>query len=152
MKDCDNVISDLEKFLPYVDNWSVCDTISPKVFKKNREKIITKILSWIKSDHTYICRFGIGMIMQLYLEDEYFKTSYLDIVAKIRIEDYYINMMRAWLFQVALVKKWEITIKYIENNSLDIFTHNKTISKSCDSYRIDKTKKEYLKSLRRREK
>ena len=152
MKDYDKAISELEKFLPYVDNWAVCDTISPKVFKKNREKIITKILSWIKSDHTYICRFGIGMIMQLYLEDEYFKTSYLDIVAKIRIEDYYINMMRAWLFQVALVKKWEITIKYIENNSLDIFTHNKTISKSCDSYRIDKTKKEYLKSLRRREK
>ena len=150
MKDCDKVISDLEKFLPYVDNWAVCDTISPKVFKKNREKIITKILSWIKSDHTYICRFGIEMIMQLYLEDEYFKTSYLDIVAKIRIEDYYINMMRAWLFQVALVKKWEITIKYIENNILDIFTHNKTISKSCDSYRIDKTKKEYLKNLRRR--
>ena len=150
MKDCDNVISDLEKFLLYVDNWAVCDTISPKVFKKNREKIITKILSWIKSDHTYICRFGIEMIMQLYLEDEYFKTLYLDIVAKIRIEDYYINMMRAWLFQVALVKKWEITIKYIENNSLDIFTHNKTISKSCDSYRIDKTKKEYLKNLRRR--
>ena len=150
MKDYDIVISELEKFLPYVDNWAVCDTISPKVFKKNREKIITKILSWIKSDHTYICRFGIGMIMQLYLEDEYFKTSYLDIVAKIKIEDYYINMMRAWLFQVALVKKWEITIKYIENNSLDIFTHNKTISKSCDSYRIDKTKKEYLKNLRRR--
>ena len=150
MKDCDKAISDLEKFLLYVDNWAVCDTISPKVFKKNREKIITKILSWIKSDHTYICRFGIGMIMQLYLEDEYFKTSYLDIVAKIRIEDYYINMMRAWLFQVALVKKWEITIKYIENNSLDIFTHNKTISKSCDSYRIDKIKKEYLKNLRRR--
>ena len=150
MKDCDIVISELEKFLPYVDNWAVCDTISPKVFKKNREKIITKVLSWIKSDHTYICRFGIGMIMQLYLEDEYFKTSYLDIVAKIRIEDYYINMMRAWLFQVALVKKWDITIKYIENNSLDIFTHNKTISKSCDSYRIDKTKKEYLKNLRRR--
>ena len=152
MKECDKAISELEKFLPYVDNWAVCDTISPKVFKKNREKIITKILLWIKSDHTYICRFGIGMIMQLYLEDEYFKTSYLDIVAKIRIEDYYINMMRAWLFQVALVKKWEITIKYIENNSLDIFTHNKTISKSCDSDRIDKTKKEYLKSLRRREK
>ena len=152
MKECDKTISELEKFLPYVDNWAVCDTISPKVFKKNREKIITKILSWIKSDHTYICRFGIGMIMQLYLEDEYFKTSYLDIVAKIRIEDYYINMMRAWLFQVALVKKWEITIKYIENNSLDIFTHNKTISKSCDSYRIDKIKKEYLESLRRREK
>ena len=152
MKECDKAISELEKFLPYVDNWAVCDTISPKVFKKNREKIITKILSWIKSDHTYICRFGIGMIMQLYLEDEYFKTSYLDIVAKIRIEDYYINMMRAWLFQVALVKKWDITIKYIENNSLDIFTHNKTISKSCDSYRIDKIKKEYLKSLRRREK
>ena len=152
IKDCDIVISELEKFLPYVDNWAVCDTISPKVFKKNREKIITKVLSWIKNDHTYICRFGIGMIMQLYLEDEYFKTSYLDIVAKIRIEDYYINMMRAWLFQVALVKKWDITIKYIENNSLDIFTHNKTISKSCDSYRIDKIKKEYLKSLRRREK
>ena len=149
MKECDKAISELEKFLPYVDNWAVCDTISPKVFKKNREKIITKILLWIKSDHTYICRFGIGMIMQLYLEDEYFKTSYLDIVAKIRIEDYYINMMRAWTFQGVLVKQWKEAIVYIEKELLDKFTHNKTISKSCESYRIDKEKKEYLSSLKR---
>ena len=150
MKEYDKVIINLEKFLPYVDNWAVCDSISPKILKKNREKVITNVLSWIKSNHTYVCRFGIGMIMQLYLEDEYFKKSYLDIIAEIKTEDYYINMMRAWTFQVALVKKWKEAIKYIEKGLLDEFTHNKTISKSCDSYKIEKEKKEYLKTLRRK--
>ena len=150
MKDYNKVITNLEKFLPYVDNWAVCDSISPKIFKKNREKVITNVLSWIKSNHTYVSRFGIGMIMQLYLENEYFKKSYLDIIAEIKTEDYYINMMRAWTFQVALVKKWKEAIKYIEKGLLDEFTHNKTISKSCDSYKIEKEKKEYLKTLRRK--
>lgn len=150
MKDYDKVILNLEEFLPYVDNWAVCDIISPKIFKKNREKAIVNILSWVKHDNTYICRFGIGMIMQLYLEDEYFKRSYLDIIAEIKTEDYYINMMRAWTFQVALVKQWKEAIVYIEKELLDKFTHNKTISKSCESYRIDKGKKEYLKTLRRK--
>ena len=150
MKDYDKVIINLEKFLPYVDNWAVCDSISPKIFKKNREKAIVNVLSWIKSNHTYVCRFGIGMIMQLYLEDEYFKKSYLDIIAEIKTEDYYINMMRAWTFQVALVKQWKEAIVYIEKGLLDEFTHNKTISKSCDSYKIEKEKKEYLKTLRRK--
>ena len=150
MKDYNKVITNLEKFLPYVDNWAVCDSISPKIFIKNREKAITNVLSWIKSNHTYVCRFGIGMIMQLYLEDEYFKKTYLDIIAKIKTEDYYINMMRAWTFQVALVKQWEEAIVYIEKGLLDEFTHNKTISKSCDSYKVEKEKKEYLKTLRRK--
>ena len=150
MKDYNKVITNLEKFLPYVDNWAVCDSISPKIFKKNREKAIVNVLSWIKSNHTYVCRFGIGMIMQLYLEDEYFKKTYLDIIAKIKTEDYYINMMRAWTFQVALVKQWKEAIVYIEKGLLDEFTHNKTISKSCDSYKIEKEKKEYLKTLRRK--
>ena len=150
MKDYNKVITNLEKFLPYVDNWAVCDSISPKILKKNREKVITNVLSWIKSNHTYVCRFGIGMIMQLYLEDEYFKKTYLDIIAKIKTEDYYINMMRAWTFQVALVKQWKEAIVYIEKGLLDEFTHNKTISKSCDSYKVEKEKKEYLKTLRRK--
>ena len=150
MKDYDKVIINLEKFLPYVDNWAVCDSISPKIFKKNREKAIVNVLSWIKSNHTYVCRFGIGMIMQLYLENEYFKKSYLDKIAEIKIEDYYINMMRAWTFQVAIVKQWKEAIVYIEKGLLDEFTHNKTISKSCDSYKIEKEKKEYLKTLRRK--
>ena len=150
MKDYDKVIISLEKFLPYVDNWAVCDIISPKIFKKNREKAIVNILSWIKSDHTYICRFGIGMIMQLYLENEYFKKSYLDIIVEIKTGDYYINMMRAWTFQAALAKRWEDAIIYIEKGMLDDFTHNKTISKSCDSLKIGKDKKEYLKTLRRK--
>ena len=150
MKEYDKVIINLEKFLPYVDNWAVCDSISPKIFKKNREKAIVNVLSWIKSNHTYVCRFGIGMIMQLYLENEYFKKSYLDKIAEIKIEDYYINMMRAWTFQVAIVKQWKEAIVYIEKGLLDEFTHNKTISKSCDSYKIEKEKKEYLKTLRRK--
>ena len=150
MKDYDKAIIGLEKFLPYVDNWAVCDIISPKIFKKNREKAIVNILSWIKSKHIYTCRFGIGMIMELYLEEGYFKKEYLDIIVEIKTEEYYINMMRAWLFQVALVKQWKEAIVYIEKGLLDKFTHNKTISKSCESYRIDKEKKEYLKTLRRK--
>ena len=150
MKEYEKVIINLEKFLPYVDNWAICDSISPKIFKKNREKAIENVLSWMKSNHTYVCRFGIGMIMQLYLENEYFKKSYLDIIAEIKTEDYYINMMRAWTFQVALVKQWKEAIVYIEKGLLDEFTHNKTISKSCDSYKVEKEKKEYLKTLRRK--
>ena len=119
ISDYEEALSEIDKLLPYVDNWAVCDIISPKILKKNREKAIVNILSWIKSDHTYICRFGIGMIMQLYLEDEYFKKSYLDIIAEIKTEEYYINMMRAWLFQVALVKQWKEAIVYIKKELLD---------------------------------
>lgn len=150
IKEWEKAVEKLEEFLPYVDNWAVCDTISPKAFKKYRKNqvIIEKIIEWLKSNETYTCRFGLNMIMSYYLEDS-FRIEYLDMAAKIRSEEYYVNMMIAWLFATALAKQWDSTIKYLENNKLDAWTHNKTIQKARESYRISKEQKEYLKTLKK---
>lgn len=149
MKEYDAIISHLEAFLPYVDNWAVCDIMSPKAFKKNKEKLILKVNEWIRSKHTYTCRFGMEMLMSHYL-DEDFKPEYLELPASVRSDEYYVNMMTAWFFATALTKQWESAIPYIENERLDIRTHNKTIQKATESYRITDTQKDYLKKLKRR--
>ena len=148
INDYDLVIKLLDEFLPYVDNWAVCDIMSPKVFKKNKDKLINNIYSWIKSKNTYTCRFGIGILMSYYLDDN-FKTEYLDMVSKIQSDEYYINMMIAWFFATALAKKWDETIVYIENNKLDKWVCNKAIQKSIESRRITDSQKEYLKSFKK---
>lgn len=147
-KEYDKSIEYVEAFLPYVDNWAVCDTLSPKVFKKNKDKLIRKADEWSHSKETYTCRFGLKMIMTHFL-DEDFKQEYLDYPASIRSDEYYINMMIAWLFATALAKQWEATIPYIEENRMEKWTHNKTIQKAVESYRITPEQKEYLKTLRR---
>ena len=147
IKDYDECLEYVEKFLPYVDNWATCDQMSPKVFKKNKEKLLERIKVWIKSDKTYTIRFGIGMLMQHYL-DEDFKKEYLKWVSEIKSEEYYVNMMIAWYFATALAKQYEETIKYIEKQKLDKWTHNKTIQKSVESYRITDNQKNYLRSLK----
>lgn len=147
LKDYDQCIFRLNLFLPYVDNWEVCDIISPKVFKKNNIKLIDEIKEWLNSKDEYIIRFGIEILMMYYLDDN-FDISYHDLVSKIRSSDYYVNMMIAWYFATALAKKWDISIKYIEENKLDKWTHNKTIQKAIESYRITKEQKEYLRQLR----
>lgn len=147
LKDYDQCIFRLNLFLPYVDNWEVCDIISPKVFKKNNIKLIDEIQEWLNSKDEYIIRFGIEILMMYYLDDN-FDISYHDLVSKIRSSDYYVNMMIAWYFATALAKKWDISIKYIEENKLDKWTHNKTIQKAIESYRITKEQKEYLRQLR----
>ena len=148
IKDYEKCIELVDKFLPFVDNWAVCDIMSPKIFKKNRDKLIIKIKEWIKSEHTYTCRFGIEMIMSHYL-DEDFKEEYLEMVSKIHSEEYYVQMVIAWLFATALAKQWDATIPYIENQKLDKWIHNKTIQKARESYRITDEQKEYLKGLKR---
>ncbi|MEE5994608.1 MAG: DNA alkylation repair protein [Oscillospiraceae bacterium] len=148
MKDYDTVIAELRRFLPYVDNWATCDQLSPKVFKKHLNKLMEKIKEWIHSDKTYTIRFGIGMLMRWYL-DEHFKPEYLDLVAEIQSEEYYVNMMRAWYFATALAKQYDDTIRIIEENRLDAWTHNKTIQKARESYRISDEQKEHLKTLKR---
>ena len=148
IKDYDTCIIELEKFLPYVDNWAVCDSTSPKIFKKNKEKLIHKILEWSQSDKVYTARFGIGMLMTHFL-DEAFKVEYLDIPASVHSEDYYVQMMVAWFFATALAKQWDATIPYIENGVLDTWVHNKTIQKARESNRITAEQKEYLKTLKR---
>lgn len=149
IKDYDKCLDEVNKFLPYVDNWATCDQMSPKVFKKNHDKLIDNITKWIKSKETYTIRFGIGILMQHFL-DEDFKVEHLKLVANIKSEEYYVNMMRAWYFATALSKQYESTIKYIENNSLDVWTHNKTIQKAIESYRITDKQKEYLRSLKKK--
>ena len=148
IKDYDWCIAEVDKFLPYVDNWAVCDIMSPKVFKKNKEALLTKIVEWSGSEHLYTSRFGIEMLMSHYLDDD-FKPEYLDIPASVHSEEYYLKMMIAWFFATALAKQWDATIPYIENNKLDTWVHNKTIQKARESYRITDAQKEYLKTLKR---
>ena len=149
MKDAEECIRLVDKFLPYVDNWATCDQMSPKVFKKNKKLLLEYVNTWIKSDKTYVKRFAIGMLMEHFL-DEDFKPSYLSKVAKIRSDEYYVNMMTAWYFATALAKQYDRTLPFIEERKLDKWTHNKSIQKAVESYRITPEQKEYLKTLRRK--
>ena len=149
IKDYEECLARVDRFLPYVDNWATCDQMSPKIFKKNRSRLLTSIKGWIDSDKTYVVRFGIGMLMEHFLDEDY-DPSYPEIVCNIRSEEYYINMMMAWYFATALAKQYDSVIPYIEENRLDVWTHNKTIQKSVESYRISDEQKAYLKSLKRK--
>ena len=147
MKDYDQCITYLENFLPYVDNWAVCDLMNPKPFKNNRDKLLEKIKVWIKSNHTYTCRFAMLTLMKHFL-DEDFKTEYLKMPASVHSDEYYVNMMIAWYFATALAKQWDATIPYFEQPVMDKWTHNKAIQKARESYRVTKEQKEYLKTLK----
>ena len=147
LKSFEECVEKLEKFLPYVDNWATCDQTSPKVFKKHKEELLPYIQRWLESKYTYTVRFGIGMLMRHFL-DEDFKQEYVQMVTAVHSEEYYINMEIAWYMATALAKQWESVIPYVEKRMLDPWTQNKTISKAVDSYRITKEQKEYLRTLR----
>lgn len=148
IKDVNEVLKRLNTFLPYVDNWAVCDTIKPKAFKKNDKRIIEEIRKWIASSHTFIARYGIVALFTFFMDDKYEK-DYLDLPLTAISDDYYVNMAIAWFYQVALVKHYDDAVVYLETNRLNDFVHNKTISKCHDSYRLSNEIKEYLKTLRR---
>lgn len=148
MKDYDACIAAVDAFLPYVDNWAVCDILSPKIFKKHKTALLEKIKEWSASKKTYTCRFGIEMLLSHFL-DEDFKPAYLEIPASVHREEYYVRMMMAWFFATALAKQWDATIDYLEDCRLDPWTHNKTIQKARESGRITPKQKEYLKTLKR---
>lgn len=147
MKDYDKCINRLEAFLPYVDNWAVCDIMSPKLFKRYKEDLMTRIKVWVSSEETYTIRFGLGMLMTHFL-DEDFRPEYLDMASSTRSDEYYVNMMIAWFFATALAKQWEVSLPYIEDKRLDDWIHKKAIQKARESLRISKEKKEYLKGLK----
>ena len=147
IKDFDKCIAELEAFLPYIDNWATCDQTSPKVFKKNRNVLLPYIEKWIKSDEPYTVRFAVNMLMQNYLDDD-FKPEYLDMVAGIKSEHYYVQMVIAWYFATALAKQYDYAIKIIEDKRLDKWVHNKTIQKANESYRVTEANKLYLKGLK----
>lgn len=147
IKDFDECIAAVETFLPYIDCWPVSDQSSPKVFKKNHNKLLPYIRKWIASDHVYTARFGIRMLMNEYLGDD-FKEEYLELAASNKGEDYYLKMMVAWYFATALAKRYDESVKYIEERKLDEWVHKKAIQKAVESYRVSDEHKQYLKSFR----
>ena len=146
-KDFDRCIEKLDAFLPYVDNWATCDSMKPKALKKEPDKLVVYIKKWLKSKEVYRVRYAINLLMSFYL-DENFKEEYLKLVADVKSDEYYINMMRAWYFATALAKRWEEALPYIQDKKLDVWTHNKTIQKAQESFRISKENKEKLKELK----
>lgn len=147
IKDFDLCVNEMESFLPYIDNWATCDSPSPKAFKKNPDKILPYLKKWIKSDKTFTIRFGVNMLMRLFL-DERFLPEYPLLVSKIKSDEYYVNMMVAWYFATALAKQYDAIIPYIENKKLAPWTHNKTIQKAIESFRITDEQKAYLRTLK----
>ena len=147
IKDYESCLAEVERFLPYVDNWATCDLPAPKCFEKHKKELITVIRKWISSEKIYVVRYGIGLLLRLYLDAD-FDPAYLELVTAVQSEEYYVNMMIAWYLATALAKQWEETIPYLEERRLSEWVHRKTIQKAVESYRITKEKKEYLRSLR----
>lgn len=148
-RDYDRVLALLEPFLPCVDNWATCDLLRPGVFARHKPELVGEIRHWLASEHSYTVRFGIEMLMLYYL-DEDFAPVYPAMVADVDWEEYYVKMMVAWYFATALAKQYETILPYLEENRLERWTHNKTIQKAVESYRITPEQKEHLKGLRRR--
>ena len=147
IKDYDTCLEELERFLPYIDNWATCDMLAVKVVKNHLDTFIDEVYRWMESDHAYTIRFAISMLMRYYLEDA-FQMEYPEKVAQIRSEEYYVNMMCAWYFATALAKQYDKILPFIEKQKLDVWTHNKTIQKAIESYRITPEQKEYLRGLK----
>lgn len=147
IKDFDACLAAVDAFLPYVDNWATCDMMRPKVFAKHPDRLLPKIREWMASPEPYAVRFGIEMLLCFYLE-EHFDPIYLDWVASVRSDEYYIKMMASWYFATALAKQWEAAIPYLEQRLLDPWVHGKTIQKAVESYRITPEQKVYLKQLK----
>ena len=147
LRDYETCLQEVDRFLPYVDNWATCDQMSPRVFKKHRAELLDAIRRWIASDATHTVRFGVGMLMEHYLDDD-FDPAYLDLVAAIESEEYYVRMMVAWYFATALAKQYDATIPYLEERRLEPWTHNKAIQKAIESRRISPETKDYLRGLK----
>ena len=147
MKDFDACVQAVEDFLPYVDNWATCDQMSPGVFRKNKQALLPYIRCWIASERCYTRRFGTGMLMSHFL-DEDFREEYLRLVSDKRSEEYYVNMMIAWYFATALAKQYEAALPYLENRRLDPWVHNKAIQKAVESFRVSDGHKNYLRTLK----
>lgn len=149
-KDFSKSIAETERLLPYIDNWSTCDQLSPRAFRKHKQALLPYIRQWLGSDRTYTVRFAVKMLMTHFLDDD-FDPAYPEAVANIRSQEYYVNMMRAWYFATALAKQYDATLPYLTQQRLDSWTHNKTIQKAVESYRIPDAVKPCLKSLKRSE-
>ena len=146
-KDYEKCLAEVERFVPYIDNWATCDMPAPKCFAKHKQELLPKVEEWIASEETYAIRYGIDLLMALYL-DEDFRPEYLELAASVTSEEYYVKMVIAWYFATALAKQWDSTIPYIEQRRLSDWVHRKTIQKAVESYRITKEQKDYLRTLK----
>lgn len=147
IKDFDIAVNEVSRFLPYIDNWATCDQMSPKVFAKNPNKLLPHIKKWIKSKDVYTVRFGVLGLMRYFL-DEKFDIKYVNIVADINSDEYYINMMRAWYFATAAAKHFEKVLPYFKFGRIDEWTRKHAIQKAVESYRISAKNKETLRKMR----
>lgn len=146
-KDIETYLIELERFLPYVDNWATCDMLSPKIFKKHLSRVYEKVKKWLKSEHTYIVRFAIVTLLGYYLDDA-FEPEMLHLVASVESEEYYVKMAVAWYFSIALIKQYDAAIIYLLEAQLEPWVHNKAIQKAVESRRISPERKNYLRSLK----
>ena len=137
----------MEKFLPYIDNWAVCDSFKPEFLKKEHEKGKPYIKKWLNSGETYTVRSALVILLNWYLDSED-DLEFLDLVAEIKSEEYYVNMAAAWYFSIALVKYYERTLPFIEKRRLSPEIHRKTIQKFIESMQADNERKEYLRTLK----
>ena len=147
IKDYDKCMEEIQRFLPCIDNWATCDYPAPKCFARHKDQVLEEAKRWISSGETYVIRYGIGMLMRLFL-DEDFSSEYLEMTAAVQSQEYYVNMMIAWYFATALAKQWDATVPYIEQHKLSDWVHRKTVQKAVESYRITPEQKEYLKGFR----
>ena len=147
IRDFQPCITALERFLPYVDNWATCDMMNPRALAKDKAALLERIRLWLQSGHTYTVRFGMEMLMNHFLEED-FREEYPALVASVRSEEYYVRMMQAWYFATALAKQYEAAVTYLEQRRLGAWVHNKTIQKARESFRVSQEQKEYLKSLK----
>jgi len=147
IKDFDECLAAVHSFLPFVNNWATCDQLVPKALTKDKMRLLERIRKWLASDHPYTVRFGVNCLMRWYL-DEDFKPAYLEWVALLRSEEYYVNMVIAWYFATALAKQYGASLRFIEQHRLAPWTHNKTIQKAVESLRITQEQKAYLKTLK----
>ena len=147
IKDYPKCMEEVQRFLPYIDNWATCDFPEPKCFRKKKKAVLEEVRKWIASTETYTIRYGIGMLMRLFL-DEDFSPEYLEMAAGVQSQEYYVNMMIAWYFATALAKQWDAAVPYIEQHRLSDWVHKKTIQKAVESYRLTSEQKEYLKGYR----
>ncbi len=147
IKDYEKCMEEIQRFLPCIDNWATCDYPAPKCFARHKDQVLEEAKKWISSGETYVIRYGIGMLMRLFL-DEDFSPEYLEIVVAVQSQEYYVNMMIAWYFATALAKQWDAAVPYIEQHKLSDWVHKKTIQKAVESYRITPEQKKYLKGFR----
>lgn len=147
IKDIDEYIDAIDVFVPYINNWATCDFPLPKICEKHPDKMLLLARKYMADDRIYIIRFGVGIMMRMFLDD-LFDDKYFKYVEAIKSDEYYVNMMRAWYFATALAKQYNEAVKVIERKSLDVWTHNKSIQKAVESYRVSTQRKEYLKTLK----